>query len=364
MIHLNFFQLVWFASFVYGFLLLSVLFLKWKVDPSLKILFWILVIAILSQSILYLRFINRKDLFPIIVGLLFPLKIFLLTLFDLFARAYLKGNDLDRKSKAIFVSANLIGVLWFGWIQWNLYFEKISTSPWRELHWEWENIFQILFLVVLSIFVFCRSKMEMNEFENRLNQAYSSKNPFRLPVLKILWLGLICTTLVLAFDFAVGPNLELWPLLPLVQLVTLFILVQFIILKSPVFQFDLPKIQKEKVGPAELEKIQSLLISIFEEKKLYLNSEIRLSDVANILKVKPYKLSATLGLSMNTNFFDFVNSYRVKHAQELLSQNSHLNILGIAQESGFHSKSVFNDTFKRVTGTTPSEYRRKNSTNS
>jgi len=37
-------------------------------------------------------------------------------------------------------------------------------------------------------------------------------------------------------------------------------------------------------------------------------------------------------------------------------QHRHLNILGIAYESGFRSKSTFNATFKKITGQAPSEY--------
>ena len=54
-----------------------------------------------------------------------------------------------------------------------------------------------------------------------------------------------------------------------------------------------------------------------------------------------------------------MNSYRIAKAQELLASpdSAHLNLLGIAMESGFRSKSVFNEVFKKVTGKTPSEFR-------
>ena len=57
----------------------------------------------------------------------------------------------------------------------------------------------------------------------------------------------------------------------------------------------------------------------------------------------------------NKNFNHYINGYRLKAFQEksLDPANSHYTILGLAYESGFNSKSVFNDFFKKSTGQTP-----------
>ncbi len=61
------------------------------------------------------------------------------------------------------------------------------------------------------------------------------------------------------------------------------------------------------------------------------------------------------------NFFQFVNRYRIEEAKRRLvdPKSSHMNVLGIATECGFSSKSAFNDAFRDTVGMTPSEFRKK-----
>jgi AraC-like DNA-binding protein len=60
------------------------------------------------------------------------------------------------------------------------------------------------------------------------------------------------------------------------------------------------------------------------------------------------------------NFSDYINSYRVKHAMNLLADPAlkEKTILWILFEAGFNSKSSFNTIFKKVAGCTPAEYRK------
>jgi len=113
------------------------------------------------------------------------------------------------------------------------------------------------------------------------------------------------------------------------------------------------------MSDVELKRQKDRLLQVFEKQALYLNPELRLSDLGDALGIRPYRVSETLSRGLQTSFYDLVNSYRIAKAKELLASpdSAHLNLLGIAMESGFRSKSVFNEVFKRVTGKTPSEYR-------
>ena len=60
------------------------------------------------------------------------------------------------------------------------------------------------------------------------------------------------------------------------------------------------------------------------------------------------------------NFFDFINSYRIEMAKELIiNPLPHTRtILDIAMESAFNSKSAFYSAFKKQTGITPAEFKK------
>lgn len=64
--------------------------------------------------------------------------------------------------------------------------------------------------------------------------------------------------------------------------------------------------------------------------------------------------------SFGENFYEFINRYRVEASKKLLTDAKfqHLNMVGIAFEAGFNSKTAFNTAFKKTTGQTPSEFRK------
>jgi YesN/AraC family two-component response regulator len=97
-----------------------------------------------------------------------------------------------------------------------------------------------------------------------------------------------------------------------------------------------------------------------ETEKPYLNNELTLTSLADRLQMKPIHLSQILNEEFNENFYSFINRHRVTESKKLLLEPrySHYNILGIALESGFNSKTTFNKAFKEHTGISPSEFQR------
>jgi AraC-like DNA-binding protein len=85
-------------------------------------------------------------------------------------------------------------------------------------------------------------------------------------------------------------------------------------------------------------------------------------DVAEKLNVSTNNLSQIINEKLGKNFYDFVNEYRVETAKELLlnPKKQHLTLLAIAFDSGFNSKSSFNNVFKKQTSLTPSEFKKQN----
>ncbi len=104
------------------------------------------------------------------------------------------------------------------------------------------------------------------------------------------------------------------------------------------------------------------LDNMMKEKKLFLNEELTLKDIAEMLHISQHQLSQLLNERLNMNFNNFINSYRVEYAKTLLIEKPDWNVITIAYESGFNSKSTFYDAFTRHAGMTPLEYRKNYTT--
>ncbi|MCB1050841.1 MAG: helix-turn-helix transcriptional regulator [Acidobacteria bacterium] len=93
----------------------------------------------------------------------------------------------------------------------------------------------------------------------------------------------------------------------------------------------------------------------------FLKPDLTLAELAEQLGLSARNLSHILNARFQQNFSDFINSWRVELAKRYFSDPEHQgqNISEIMYAVGFNSKSVFNATFKRKTGLTPSAYRQK-----
>jgi len=97
-----------------------------------------------------------------------------------------------------------------------------------------------------------------------------------------------------------------------------------------------------------------------EDEKPYLDNRLSLKQLAELIDLTTNHLSQIINEKLNKNFFDFINEYRIKEVKQNLSNPKlqHYTLLAIAFQSGFNSKSSFNDIFKKNTGLTPSEYQK------
>ena len=95
--------------------------------------------------------------------------------------------------------------------------------------------------------------------------------------------------------------------------------------------------------------------------KLFLDPELSVDKLSKVSGTSPRNISQVINEILNQNFYEFVNSYRISAAKEQLEdpQETDKTVLEILYSVGFNSKSVFNSSFKKSTGLTPTEYRRQ-----
>ena len=114
---------------------------------------------------------------------------------------------------------------------------------------------------------------------------------------------------------------------------------------------------KSEVALALIDRLDTIMT----EKKLYKNPELKSSIVAKELNISTHQFSQLLNFNLGKNFSSYINELRINEAKKiLLLENSKYTFEAIGYECGFNSKSTFFTTFKRVVGTTPSMYVKKN----
>jgi len=111
---------------------------------------------------------------------------------------------------------------------------------------------------------------------------------------------------------------------------------------------------------------QELSIKVFKElnrlvtkQRLYLDSELSLSQLALQSGFSKHHLSQAINQNANKTFFDYINCLRVEHAKSLLHADNNLNILEVSLEVGFNSRSAFYNAFKKDTQLTPSQFKKQ-----
>ena len=98
---------------------------------------------------------------------------------------------------------------------------------------------------------------------------------------------------------------------------------------------------------------------LMEEQRPYLNSELKLSDVATALGTHRNAISSSINVCVGCSFTQFVNTYRINHAKKLMRSQPKIKMSEIWAASGFANESSFFRTFKAMTGMTPSDWKQK-----
>lgn len=103
-------------------------------------------------------------------------------------------------------------------------------------------------------------------------------------------------------------------------------------------------------------RLRESILYLFEKEQIYLNPQLRLSDVAAMANSNRTYVSRFFNDNHGKTFFEFVNDYRVKYAMTLLkTSDEKLDV--IAEQSGFSSRQSFHRVFSKMTGLTPEQYR-------
>lgn len=238
------------------------------------------------------------------------------------------------------------------------------------------EIIQIVLILVQVLWYSILSYLKIREHQKKIETFSSETSGINLFWLEyIIILVLVISILVFLYNLIYYKvNLNLF--MNSIFLMVIYAIGYFALRQKEIYPADekvrqeLVLINEEIVSPnkkkiisdSELISQKAALNKLMTEQLPYLDSELTLMKLAEISQLSTHQLSYIINSGFNDNFFGYINTYRIEKAKQLLRQtDSKYSILGIAFESGFNSKTTFNNTFKKITGITPSEFKENRS---
>lgn len=171
--------------------------------------------------------------------------------------------------------------------------------------------------------------------------------------------------LMFAVEFSLGALGWHWfgsgIVLPILEVIALTIFIQKSLKQKVLIQSEkgLPRENLPKVALLSSEKMKHIAVKLkaaMQEDKLFLEGNLSLKKLSESINETENHISETLSQFLKTNFFQFVNGFRVEEAKKALGDRNRL-VTNIALDVGFNSKSTFNTAFKKVVGFSPTAYR-------
>lgn len=195
-------------------------------------------------------------------------------------------------------------------------------------------------------------------------------------VYKKLTNGILWETLILLLSWIVGSvavvagyfnidvNIDLFVFVYLLIVICIY-WISYIAIKSPeIFKLNSRELHTKvtySVSSSQdlvLENLDRKFTDLINNDKPFLNPELSLQELADMLNVTRSQLSYFINKMYGKNFYELINFYRLEEVKRLMQEpkNKNLKIMSLAYDAGFNSKSSFNRIFRNHMECTPSEY--------
>jgi len=364
-------SLIIFSGIINTLISFAILILK-KSKYKIKFLIWIILILALVGVILLEKIIRFSDLVASYPELLFissPLFFFILPMIFLFQKSLirtLKYWYLHFLIPVILLILLLPTIAMDNSDKLKMYFTEGINDP----------IWIIVFYLLFAIFYIGKTLIENRKHKEELLNEYASNDvelqlfSTQLVFLSSMLMIIIPVSLSIQYlDF----NAELadkW-------LFILFSIIPHLILISILannnigdYTIELTEDEKQKSTNSKdenLETLKSELLYFMLNQKPYLNQNLNLQGLANLINWNRSDLSIIINKGFEKNFYDFINEYRLNLVIEKLHNGEYKNysLDYIVSESGFKNYTSFYRIFKRNKQESPNSYvkRLKKNTN-
>ena len=216
----------------------------------------------------------------------------------------------------------------------------------------------LAFYSIQSILLIKRSSRSLDDRTNlRTRKKIAGLLNYSYAFLLFVGLFLLCQLMFIFTDY-----MQFFVMLTAVFASSIFVhFLSFWALKESVVivSSQVPK-NETSIDFLKYKEIKNEILRLLEEDKIYLDSNMTSSKMAEQLAINGNYLSQIVNREFHCNLSFLLNSYRVASAKNMLQDDSyiHLNFSGIASEAGFNSANSFTRVFKQHTGETPSQFKR------
>lgn len=236
--------------------------------------------------------------------------------------------------------------------------------------WTFYHIYWGIFYLNVTIYLIA-SWIKISQYNRLIKNHLSSMKRIRT---KWLYPVLIAFFLIIAIDAAIMYFKDIRDLLgiykiPVLETMFLIFTQLFIyvgltqsIIKAEFSDNKLSgRYKSSKLNISDKKEIIKNIRNRMRFDHLYLDPELSIEKLSKVSGIKSREISQVVNEIANQNFFEFVNKYRLEDAMKQLSDPSESSktVLEILYSVGFNSKSVFNSIFKKMTGLTPTQFRKQ-----
>ena len=224
------------------------------------------------------------------------------------------------------------------------------------------SLFAILLLLSVPVYIAC-SLVVMRRARRALPDASASGRFLWIWALivglGVVWLAVMTSALLSGRGLA-QPHVIFWALTIVVYVLGYLGLTRASMFTPPEFETlksELqPKYRKSGLKADAARALYDELVEHVDSSKAYLEPDISLASLAGDLGYSSNHVSQVINEFDQCNFRDFINARRVAEACRRLEAAGDTQLLELAMDVGFNSKSSFNRAFRKFAGVTPSEY--------
>ncbi len=255
--------------------------------------------------------------------------------------------------------------------------EFFNTSNLLQLQLIKNKLFKIIFLIQVPVYLYLGYKI-INKFDWEIKNFYSNVTNKNICKVRGVLFAFVFASVISIISSAIGKDYFIdKPFLLMIPSITHSIFLIAIVYVGYKQSFTVSDYKKELLlVPShdtldDMEKSvenhnfhshspKELLEKLLEKDKIFINSDLRITDVAKLMGTNRTYVSRIVNEDLQTNFNDLINKYRVEYAKSIMEdiKNNYLTLNDIASQSGFSTTSSFYRIFNSFEKISPGKFRK------